>query len=297
MGLLDSLFGGGKTKSQSEQKQESFGYSANRGSSTSTSGGSSSAVAGGVSGSSQSVFGADLFRQLYQGAFDAAGAINPAVVNQRVEQLFTGGVGIMEALAGGGAGEDYLTARLTGGNEALDAQIDALGSDLGRFLSNEVNPTLTGNAVAAGQLGGGRQGVAQGIATEGVLREFSTQAASLRANDIMQRDQAALGLMGAQTQRGATALSSLGALNELGTGVGALAPFEALSGIMGGPLALTESFGQEYSTEQSEQFAQAISEEFGISYDEAKALITSSSKGSQSGGIIPGIAGLLPGKG
>lgn len=293
MGLLGSLFGGSSQSSRTEQSQDSFGYSVNTGRSGSVSGSTSSGVSAGISGSSQSVFGADVFAQLFQGALGAAGAINPAVATERVNQLFTGGSAIIEQLAGGGAGADYLTQRLTGGNEALDEQISGLGSDLGRFLREELNPVIRGSAVAGGSLGGGRQGVAEGLAAESVAREFTRGATELRSADMQRRDSAALGLLQLTGQNAATALSALPSLAQIGSGVESLAPYSALADILGGPTVLTESFGQEMSSQQAQQYAESLAEELGISYDEAHALITSTSKGKSSGGIVPGISGLI----
>src|SRR5678816_1447801 len=108
MGILGALFGGSKQSSQQTQTSDSLGYSVNRGTSSSTSGATSTGRSAGVSGSSSSVFAGDLFQQLYGNALGAASAINPAVATQRVLSLFTGGAGIIEQLAGGGAGQDYL---------------------------------------------------------------------------------------------------------------------------------------------------------------------------------------------
>lgn len=296
MSFLSNIFGGGDSRSSSEQTSQSTGYSINRGNSSSMSGGSSSGSSAGISGSKGSVFAEDLFRQLYGGALGAAGAIDPKLATDRVNQLFTGGFDIMATLGDGGAGEDYLTKRLSGDNsEILNSQIDALGSDLGRFYSEQLNPAITGSAVASGTLGGGRQGVAQGMATSEVLRQFTTQAANLRANDITSRDNAALGLMGAQSQRGATALAGMESLTSLAGGSQALDPYRALGEIFGGPTVTTEAFGQEMSEQQSQEFAQSLAEELGISYDEASSLLKSTAKGNTRTGIVPAMGQLMGG--
>lgn len=292
MGILGSLFGGSKNSSEQTSRQDSFGYGVNESRAVSESGGRSTGFSAGASGSSSSVFGADIFRQLYGGAFDTASAINPQLATERVNQLFTGGAGIIEQLAGGGAGADYLAGRLNGENDILNSQVDALGADLGRFYREELNPVIRGSAVAGGTLGGGRQGVAEGLASEGVAREFQRGATELRSSDIARRDTAALGLLGAQNANAQTALGALPGLAQLGSGMEALAPFAALSEILGGPTVLTESFGQEMSQQQSEEFATSLAEELGISYDEAHALMTAKSKGKSSGGIVPGLASL-----
>jgi hypothetical protein len=295
MGLLSSLFGGSSSQSNQSQRSNSFGFGLNRGSSSSASGATSSGRSGGVSGSSDSVFSGDLLRQLYGDALGAVDSINPAMATDRVNQLFTGGTDILSRLADGGAGEDYLNRRLSGdGGEVLNASIDSLGADLGRFFNEELNPAIQGSAVAAGQLGGGRQGVAQAGAASGVLREFATGAAGLRAADVAQRDSAALGLLESQNQRGTTALGALPQLASLGSGASALDPYRALGEIFGGPTVTTESFGSEVSEQEAQEFATSLAEELGITYDEAHSLLTASSKGKSSGGIIPGLGSLVP---
>jgi hypothetical protein len=305
MGLLSSLFGGSKSSSAQQQTSDSQGFGLNRSNASSSSGATSSGMSAGISGSrgtsgsTSSVFASDLVRQLFSGATDAASAINPTLATERNNQLFTGGASIIEKLSGGGAGEDYLNRRLEGdGGAVLNGQIDAIGSDLGRFFNEQLNPAITGSAVAGGALGGGRQGVAQAGAMDSVLREFATQAGNLRAADITSRDNAALGLLSSQNERADTALGSLSGLSDLGSGLEALSPYAALSQIIGGPTVLqdsfgeTSSFGQEMSQQQSEEFATSLAEELGISYDEAHSLLTSTSKGKSSNGIIPGLASL-----
>lgn len=310
MGILDSLFGGSKSSSTQRQESSSFGYSQNSANSSSLSGGSSVGRSGGVSGSSgtsrsgSSVFASDLLRQLYSGALSTADAINPNLATDRVNQLFTGGTSILDSLSGGGAGADYLERRLSGDNsDILEAQIGAVGDDLGSFFRDEINPTLTGDAVAAGALGGGRQGVAQGAALSDVFKEFSRQSASLRAADVTNRDAAALGLLGAQNANAQTGVSAIGQLSGLTSNSQALDPYLALSQIFGGPAVLSESesaqssFGQEFSEQEAHEYAQSIAQELGISYDEAKSLLTSKSKGHEQKGIVPGLASLIPGGG
>lgn len=288
MGLLSSLFGGSKSQAEQTQQSDSFGYGINQSSATSSSGGRSSGLS--LGSSTSDVFASDLFRQLYTGAVGAAGSINPALATERVNQLFTGGASIIEQLAGGGAGAEYLARRLGGNDDVLNSQVDALGEDLSRFFSEELNPAIRGSAVAGGSLGGGRQGVAQGLAAEGVTREFARGATELRSADIARRDSAALGLLSAQGANAATALNALPQLAALGSGTEALAPYAALSEILGGPTVLTQS--EQMSSQQAEEFAMSLAEELGISYDEAHALMTAKSKGKSSGGIVPGLASL-----
>jgi hypothetical protein len=307
MGLLSALVGGSHTKSESTQTQDSSGLQLTNNNASSNSGSVSTGVSGGVTGSQgttgseQSVFSGDLVRQLYSGALGAAGAIDPALATSRVNQLFTGGASILDQLEGGGAGTDYLNKRLSGDNSSvLNAQIDALGSDLGRFYKEQLNPTIVGNSISAGQLGGGREGVAQGAASDSVLRQFATQAGNLRAADITSRDNAAISLLQTQGANAKVGLDSLSSLATLGSGASVLDPYKAAGQVFGAPTALTSSygqntsFGQEFSQQQAEQYATSISQELGISIDEAHALLKSTQKGSSSNGILPAISGFVP---
>lgn len=275
------MFGIGGSKSSSEQRQQSdsFGYSLSGANSSSVSGGSSFGRSGGTSLSRDTVFSGDLLRRLYGDALGAAGGIDPGLATSRIDQLFTGGSDILARLNDGGAGEDYLTRRLEGdGGDVLNAQIDAVGKDLGRFFNDTLNPAITGSAVAAGQLGGGRQGVAQGAAMSSILEEFATQSANLRAADIAQRDTAALGLLDRRNAAGATALGALPNLAAIGGSNPSLDVYSQLSDIFGGPVVTNEASSQEFSEQQASEFAQAFADEFGISYDEAHSLLTAKSK-------------------
>lgn len=65
-------------------------------------------------------------------------------------------------------------------NPYLDDQISALGKDLsGNFLEN-VAPGLRSGAVAAGGFGGSRQGIVEGLGTQGVSDALGREAANLR---------------------------------------------------------------------------------------------------------------------
>lgn len=302
MGLLKSLFGGGKSSASQEQTSDSQGFSLNRGVSSSVQSALSRARSAGVtgsqgtSGSTSRVFSDDLLRQLYGDALGAAGAIDPGLATERVGQLFTGGSSIIDRLNDGGAGADYLERRLSGDNsDVLNAQIDAVGKDLSRFFTDQINPAITGSAVSAGQLGGGRQGVAQGAAVSSILEEFAAQSANLRAADVANRDAAALGLLDRQNAAGATSLGALPQLAAIAGNNPSLDVYSQLSDIIGGPTVLTDassqesSFGREFSEQESQELATALSEELGISFDEAHSLLKSTSKGSNQNGIFKSI--------
>jgi hypothetical protein len=257
--------GGSKQTSSSQSTSDAYGYSGSQ--SQQLSRGSSQ------SATTQGIAFEDLFAKLYGGASTAAeGAIaNAGELGGAARQLFTGGTGFLEQL-GGGADTQYLESRL-GENPQLQEQIGQLGTDIGDFFRTQVNPTITGNAVAAGALGGGRQGVAQGAAANAAAKQFASGASQLRAADLASRDAAAATLGTSRISAATGALSQLPGLFGIAQG-GAnapLSPYAALASILGGPTVLSQSQAT------SEDIAQALSSAF--SEDFSKSQATSKGKG------------------
>ena len=270
-----------KSKQSASSQQTSSGQSFNTSNSFSDSLGQSAAQGT----SNQSVAFEQLFQQLFGNATGAAQRASEMIpgLEEKAGQLFSTGAGFLEKLQGN-AGADYLANRLTGANPQVDEQIDLLGEDIGGFLRNEVNPMLTSNAVRAGGLGGGRQGVAQGRASAAALEQFQRGASGIRTADLAARDQAAAQLGGLTNQAAGTGLGSLGAMLGLGeSGANAaLSPYMALSQVMGGPTVLT----QQQNTASSQDMARAIANSLGFSFDESQGTSTSKGKSmSVSGGL------------
>lgn len=237
-------FGGSSSRSNSQSSSLGFGYG--------YSGNESLSDSLSRSSSGQTIAFEDLFRELYSGATGAAAKVStlaPGLTDQ-ANRLFSGGV-------------DFLSQLQRTDDGVLNGQIDALGSDLGRFFREELNPAITSRGVATGTLGGGRQGVAQGIAARGLAEEFAQGSASLRAADRQGRDAAAATGLGA--------LPGLFGLAQAGAG-SELMPYQALAAILGGPTTLTSS--------SSDSIAQAISRAFGedFSYDSSQSSSSSRSK-------------------
>ena len=174
-------------------------------------------------------------------------------------------------LAGFGGFQDASAAlrqQAFGENPQLGAQIGQLGQDIGRQFNQQILPGIESNALTAGQLGGGRQGVAQGLGIQASQDAFQRGATDLRSADIQRRLEAAGALgglgLGQQAQtagqlQGAGALN-LGGIGELGGlfNLG-LAPFGAefgplqqLAGIIGDPSILSTSQGT--ATGRADQF-------------------------------------------
>lgn len=197
---------------------------------------------------------------MFGGAEGAAGGLDPSMLTDAANQLFSGGQRFMDQI-GGDAGSQYLEDRLGGDNDVLQQQIDLLGEDLGKFFSDELNPAITSQAVGGGQLGGGRQGVAQGQALQQVGDQFTRGATALRAGDIAARDAAAGTLAGNTVQGSAVGLQGLGGLADIANmGFSAdMAPAQLLASILGGPTTLNTAGST------SADFARSFSQSYGAS--------------------------------
>lgn len=108
------------------------------------------------------------------------------------------GGGSWEMLGGGGAGGyDPQT------NANIQELIDATNDDMARAFQRNELVNIRRNALASGGLGGSRQGIAEGVASEGVGRAMLTSAGQIRAGaDNNERNRLA-GI--AQAQIGANA--------------------------------------------------------------------------------------------
>ena len=259
-------FGGSTSSAQSTGSSSSLDVSQ----SGSVSGGES------VSGaqSSQTIAFQDIFAQLFGGASNAAAGLDPSMLSEAANQLFSGGLGFLENLSGG-PGTDFLQSRVTGENPLLDENISALGDDISKFFEEKLLTGISSESVLGGSLGGARQGVAQGIAAEASGREFTRGATALRTADLAARDEAAATL-GEQRIAGAQAgLAGLGTLSGLAQqSFGAeLAPFQMLAQILGGTTVLGESS----SFSNAADFAKAFSESFGASQSETQSTSGSTS--------------------
>lgn len=243
-----------------------FSFGASRSSTDSVSSSHDEARAGsqsggfGVSQSDQNIAFEDVFARLFGGAEGAASSLDPSMLTEAANSLFSGGTGFMDSI-GGDAGTSFLNDRLSGENPVLQEQIDLMGEDLGKFFNEELLPGITSEAVGGGQLGGGRQGVAQGRAIDAVGEQFQRGASSLRSQDVAARD-AAAGTLGEQNIQGIMAglsgIPALAGVADMGFGAG-LEPFERLAALMGGPTTLTSAGSR------SGDFARSFSESFGDS--------------------------------
>jgi len=297
------MFGlsGSKSKSRSTGSSQSSSFSF--GASDSVQGATSRSLSGGESAggsesrsrgtSRQSIAFEDVFSRLFSGAQETAEGLDPSILTDASNQLFAGGTDFLAGL-GGDAGTSFLESRL-GQRSNLEAQqIEQLRGDVGDLFNEELLPGITSEAVAGGQLGGGRQGVAQGQAVEAATDAFTEGALDIRTRNQAQLDELAAGvasrnIQGAQI--GLAGLTPLAGIAEQGFGADLRAD-QFLAGILGGPQILTQAENEsEGSSFQSAiDFARAFSDSFGRSTARDRAgsqstSRTSSTSTSRSAGI------------
>jgi hypothetical protein len=282
------MFGLNFSKSSANSKSESDAYGYTLGGSTSLSDSRSSEVAraGSQSSSTQDIAFADLFQKLYGGALGATGRAAEQLpgLSDAARTLFASGTGFLDKL-GASPGADYLEGRATGENPVLDEQIGNLSEDVGRFFREELNPAIKSQAVGTGQLGGGRQGVAQTGAARVAGEQFVRGATELRSRDQAARDAAAGTAGQLRLQAGGAQLSALPGLYglaEAGVG-GELSLYERLAGVLGGPTTLTTAGSTSFSESDSEAIARAIAQSFNIGEDTAHSESTSTQKSKSFG--------------
>jgi hypothetical protein len=198
------------------------------------------------SSSSDSIFESDIFSRLFSDASNVAGNIDTRGLTEAANGLFNSGSGFLASLQEQSAGTDvsgqFLSDRVSGAGGFVDENISALGEDLGQFFNEQLLPGITSEAVGGGQLGGGRQGVAQGKAIESVGREFRRGSLDIRNQDLRERTDAAKALSAQKlsaSQAGLTGVQSQFDLANAAT-LAPFSPFLTLAQILGGPTTLTE---------------------------------------------------------
>lgn len=178
----------------------------------------------------------------------SAGWANPAATSQAAYRGSAATMPSLDMAMRGAAG-------LTDPGAQIAAQSQSLQAGLGQLFSEQINPAITSNAIAAGGLGGGRQGVAQGVAA-GQLGQAYTQG----LGDIVARaNQTALGA--------ATALPGIADARyraEVQPTVAGLDPLARLSQILGAPTILQTSSSRAEDRARSSTRSQSAGFEFGL---------------------------------
>lgn len=271
------MFGLSGSKQSSQASSLDFGITGSE--SESFSQGASQST--GFGRTTQSIAFEDLFRSLFSGATGAAAKVAEAAPTFQGEaaQLFSGGMQFLDTLQQGDAATDYLGSRITGPDQAAQAQLGVLGTELGEFFNEQLLPGITSRGVASGTFGGSRGGVAVDRAARGVASTFSRGAADILGRSQAGRDAAASTLGTLNTERARTGLASLPSILSLSqAGMGAaLSPYTALSQILGGPTVLSESVSGQQAT--SFDLAQALSQSFGLNYGTSQSTSTGKSFG------------------
>lgn len=168
------------------------------------------------------------------------------------------GAGIIRAIAGMGGGMAGLANTAAGGtdmmnsleqrasgqqNPFLQGNINALGTNINQQLGQQMQ-MIGGQAGQAGQVGGGRQGVAEGLAVQGAQRQFSQGANQMLSQDYQNQGAYAQEFMGAQQGAMGGYMDALGQQMNLGMGgLGAQwQPLLMQAGLLGP--AVLEQYGQ-----------------------------------------------------
>ncbi len=273
--------------SKSRSSSESFARGVSVGGSSSRSGQESGSTSRSGGTSTSSIAFADLFAGLFEGATGAAGRAASLVPELRTQSanLFDAGTGFLDQIAGG-AGTEFLTDQLENNQALADEQIGQLRTDLSRFFEEDLLPQTVDSAVGAGQLGGGRQGVAEGRAIDTVGREFTRGAVDIRQSAQDRTTQIARDLAAINQSGGAAGINALPTLLATAeAGVGAeFSVFDRLAGILGGPTVLTDS--EQFAESDAFSIAQAIADSFNFSED-----VATSRSSSKSGSFSFGMGG------
>jgi hypothetical protein len=271
---MSGSLGGGKSKSYQEQQATGFQQSEQSSISQSQSDSLSTSQQGSQSQSQQDIAFRDLYAGLYGNATGAAGRAVAGAdeLGSAAKQLFTGGSQFLQGL-GGDAGSNYLESRLDSNNPVLEQQISQLQQDTGRLFREELNPAITSRAVSGGTLGGGRQGVAQGLAAEGAANVFAKGATALRAGDVASRDAIAQSVATNSLNAASTGLGALPSLLDvLQRGNNAeLGVYGDLSSILGGPTTLTQSGSTSSGTSEAVSSSSSLAESLAKAYGEQQS--------------------------
>ena len=118
------------------------------------------------------------------------------------------------------------------GQGTTDQQISALQNILNQNLSENILPGLAQGANATGQLGGSRQGIAQGLAVRGTQQALSEGVTGILSNDLLRRANTAAqsANVGTAGQQAFSLAANLG-----------FSPYAALGSIIGSPVVLNQS--------------------------------------------------------
>lgn len=181
-------------------------------------------------------------------------ATSQAALMQQIQQMFTSGAAGSQQLgdmmtSGNAQTGDALSTLLNpdilnaSSNPYLQSYMDAAIRPLSEQHANVVMPGIAGSAISAGGYGGSRQGIAEGLAAQGLSRSTGDVTAKIGSEGYGQGLQAMLGGLGAaNTQQGQNLQAQLGsnqlAQSMFGTGI---------QGLLGGQQNQLAASGQQQS--------------------------------------------------
>ena len=231
------LFSFGKKKSRSSSSQSSFGSQQSFGAQ-----GSSGASFGQSFVDQQQAPFLDFLRNQAQGAFGGQ--------QQSAQDL----QGLFGNLGGEAVNNQFLQdlrAQSGGNPELVAAQTGQLSDVLSQQFNEQINPAISRQAQGLGQLGGGRQGVAQGQAIQGQQRALAAGNVGFQQADAQRAQQAALG--GGQLQ--GQGIGQAGQFAQQGFGA-QFAPGQQLQQLFGAPTVLSQqgAVDQSFGFDQARQF-------------------------------------------
>ena len=186
----------------------------------------------------------DFLRNASQGMFQNYGQDAGQWSQQYAPQLFQQGQQYAQQATSNPFLSNLQGMSTPGGNQDLiNRQVSQLGQDLGRTFQQQVLPGIKSDAIGMGGFGGTRQGVAEGMASQGFADAFSRGTTDIYGQNAQQAQQAAIAGGGLLGQGALGAMSGLGGLFDLGMGqfTGGFSPLMALGGIIGDPTVLDKS--------------------------------------------------------
>lgn len=199
-----------------------------------------------------------------------------------------GAVGQLGGLAGMGADLGAL-GQFINPTQTAQGLNRSLQQDLGRFYRQELLPGIADQATGYGQSGGSRQGVAQGLAAQGLLDAFQRGAAQNNFQSVGLAQQAA-GQLG---QLNLADLARRAQAAQLGGGLQQSALLGA-GGLTGGAIGLGGDVFQQAMAGPLAPYAglQALASIIG-----GPAIIGGQTSSSGTNGLLPGIGSLFGGLG
>ena len=186
----------------------------------------------------------DLARQNLHGAQQFAG--------QSGADLYSSGRANIDALTN----NPFLSGlqQQAGGNpELVQQQIGQLGTDLGNFYQQQLQPGIGRDYQGIGAQGGSRQAIDEGFARQSMADAFSRGATDIYGADATRSLQAGTAGGGLMAQGAMGAVDLLSGLSDVGMGqfTGGFAPLLAYNNIIGPPTVLDKSRNKSMSLQGS----------------------------------------------